>query len=436
MKTKNSWGFYIKSPRFELERKRQVYMRSDLDTLMSKKKIDALLVTGPTQHNATMVYFTGVTHITHALLLKRRGKAPLLLHPPMERDEAANTGLMLRNFNDYPQALFLKDAGGDGDLAAALRLKKILADAGITKGTLALYGQIDLGTGWALYSKLRQAMPEINLVGFPQDELLMQAMMTKEADEIDHIRRMGKITVDVVAETADFLSSRKVKKGVLRKKNGDPLKIGDIKRKIDLWLAEQGAENPEGTIFAIGRDAGVPHSSGTADDVIRTGQTIVFDIYPCEAGGGYFYDFTRTWCMGFAPDPVLKLYEDVGAVYQKVVAGLRAGARFADSQSLACDLFQEMGHPTIREEPATERGYVHSVGHGIGLQIHEKPWSGSTATSTDKLLPGTVFTIEPGLYYPEDGMGVRIEDSYLARADGTFEILADFPKDLILPVRK
>ena len=68
----------------------------------------------------------------------------------------------------------------------------------------------------------------------------MQAMMTKEEDEIERIRKMGRITTEVVAEAADYLSSRKVKKGILHKKNGDPLRIRDVKRKIDLWLAERG----------------------------------------------------------------------------------------------------------------------------------------------------------------------------------------------------
>jgi Xaa-Pro aminopeptidase len=411
-------------------------MKSDLDNLMKKQKIDALLITGPTQHNASMVFFTGIVHITQAILLKKRNKNPILIHPPMERDEAALTGLALRNFNDYPASQFLKEANQDGIRSSALRLKKMLSDAGITKGTLALYGLSDLGAGYSVYSTLQKEMPEIKLVGFPQDELLMQAMMTKDEDEIEGIRKMGKITVEVVAETADYLSSRKVKKGVLRKKNGDPVTVRDVKSKIDLWLAERGAENPESTIFAIGRDAGVPHSSGTPDDAIRTGETIVFDIFPCEAGGGYFYDFTRTWCVGYAPDEAMKLYDDVKFVYHQVMGGLKPGALFSESQSLTCELFQKMNHPTIREDPTIENGYVHSVGHGIGLRIHEKPWSGSNATSTDRLNPGTVFTIEPGLYYPEKGLGVRIEDSVWARPDGQFEILAPYPLDLVIPVRK
>jgi Xaa-Pro aminopeptidase len=411
-------------------------MRSDLDALIKKQKIDALLVIGPTQHNASMVYFTGLAHITNAFLFKKRAKAPLLIHPPMERDEAALTGLALRSFNDYPVAQYLQEAGGNAARSAALRLKKMLTDAGITKGSLALYGQTDLGGGWSLFSALQKEMPGLSIVGFPQDELLMQAMMTKEEDEVERIRRMGRITTEVVAETADYLSSRKVKKGILYKKNGDALRIRDVKRKIDLWLAERGAENPEATIFAIGRDAGVPHSAGTPEDILKTGETIVFDIFPCEAGGGYFYDFTRTWCIGYATDSALKLYYDVRSAYQQVMAALRGGAHFADSQALTCDIFQKQGHPTIREAPATEKGYVHSVGHGIGLRIHEKPWSGSNASETDRLMPGTVFTIEPGLYYPEDGMGVRLEDSVLAKADGTFEILAPYPLDLVIPARK
>lgn len=410
-------------------------MRSDLDSLMKKQKIDAILITGPTLHNASMVYFTGLAHVTSAILLKRRDKDPLLLHPPMERDEAALTGLALRNFNDYPAAKFLQEAGGDATKAAALRIKKMLTDAGITSGTLALYGETDLGAGWAIYSALQKEMPALVLAGFPQDELLLQAMMTKEKDEIKRIRRMGRVTTEVVAETADYLSSRRVKKGVLLKKNGDPVTVRDVKRRIDLWLAERGAENPEATIFAIGRDAGVPHSTGNPTDVIRTGEPIVFDIFPCEAGGGYFYDFTRTWCVGFATDPVLKLYYDVKSVYQQVIDNLKPGALFGDSQALTCDIFQKQNHPTLRENPSTEKGYVHSVGHGIGLRVHEKPWSGSNASDTDRLLPGTVFTIEPGLYYPKEGMGVRIEDSLVAKQDGTFEILAPYPLDLVVPAR-
>ncbi len=110
-------------------------------------------------------------------------------------------------------------------------------------------------------------------------------------------------------------------------KDGTPLTIGQVKSRIDLWVAEYGAENPEGTIFAMGHDAGVPHSTGNASDPLRFGQTIVFDFYPCEAQGGYYYDITRTWCLGYATDEALALYEDVLFVYHQVRSQLRLNAR-------------------------------------------------------------------------------------------------------------
>jgi len=84
------------------------------------------------------------------------------------------------------------------------------------------------------------------------------------------------------------LTSRDVRNEVLLKEDGTPLTIGDVKEKINLWLAERRAVPTEGYIFSIGRDAGVPHSQGNPSDLLRLGQTIVFDIYPQEQGGGYF----------------------------------------------------------------------------------------------------------------------------------------------------
>lgn len=410
-------------------------MKKDLDAIMKKQGIDALIVSGPAQHNPAMVYFTGVAHITNADLVKKVGQPPILFHPPMERGEAMNTGLATRNYNDYPIKTFMEQASGKRNLAAGLRYKKMLEDCGLTKGKVALYGIVEQGFSFTLFQMLQELMPGIEFTGFIQDELLQQAMMTKDEEEIKRIRRMARITVDTVTKTRDFLAGSKVKDGVLLDDHGNALTIGKVKSRIDLWLAEQGAENPEGTIFAIGRDGGMPHSSGTASDKIELGKPIVFDIFPCEAGGGYYYDFTRTWCLGYAPIEVEKLYKQVRSVYETVFSELKLNAPLANYQKRTCELFREMGHATIEENPATENGYVHSLSHGLGLHIHEKPFSGMTATETDVLFPGTVFSVEPGLYYPEKGMGVRIENSAIAQADGSFEVPAEFPLDLVIPMR-
>jgi len=411
-------------------------MKSDLDRLMKEHGVDVLLVTGTAQHNPAMVYFTGVAHVTNADLIKKRGEAATLFHGPMERDEAEHTGLKTVSFSKYPFAQLMKESRNDFVDAVALRYKKMLSELGVVSGKVAVYGHNEVGGFYSILTRLQQMVPEIKILGFLQDEIILNAMMTKDANEIEHIRAMGKATTTVVGKTADYLTGHKVKNETLVHADGTPVTIGEVKKKINLWLAEEGVENPEGTIFAIGRDAGVPHSAGTDADPMRLGQTIVYDIFPCEAQGGYFYDFTRTWSLGYAPDPVQKLYDDVKAVYDTVTAELKLNAPFVNYQVRTCELFEAQGHPTVLHQPTTEEGYVHSLGHGVGLNIHEKPFSSTFNPSpNDILAPGAVFTLEPGLYYPEKGMGVRIEDTLVAKADGSFEILADFPKDLILPVK-
>lgn len=410
-------------------------MKKDLDALMQANNLDAILITGPGQHNPPMVYMTGMAHLTSADLIKKRGAEPVLFYNPMERDEAAKSGVRTKNLAEYRLNDLLKESGGDMVKAAAARYQLMLTALGITSGRIGIYGKTDAGASYALFTALQQAMPALTIVGEVSNTVLMQAMATKDEDEAARIRHMGQITTQVVGLTADFLTSHTAKDGVVVNKDGQPLTIGDIKGRINLWLAERGADNPEGTIFAIGRDAGVPHSSGTASDPMRLGQTIVFDIFPCEAGGGYHYDFTRTWCLGFAPDEALKLYEQVLSVYRQIMSELKVGVPFKHYQKRTCELFEAQGHPTIKTNPQTQEGYVHSVGHGLGLNVHERPWSGANATDDDILEPGVVVTIEPGLYYPEKGLGVRLEDSLWVRPDGKMEILADYPLNLVLPLK-
>ncbi|MEA3349692.1 MAG: M24 family metallopeptidase [Chloroflexota bacterium] len=411
-------------------------MKNDIDGLMQKHNLDAILVTGPAQHNPAMFYMTGGGHITHADLIKARGEQATLYYNPMERDGAAATGLKTRNLAEYGFAELLAQTDGDQVEALALRYRKMLTEQGLTSGRMAIYGQVEIGAGFAIFSALRKLMPALEIVGEPNnDSMLLDVMATKDKDEIERIRKMGAITTSVVAKVADFLSSRQVEDEVLMQSDGRALTIGAVKSRINLWLAERGVENPHDTIFALGRDAGVPHNTGNPDDELRLGQTIVFDIYPCEAGGGYFYDFTRTWCLGYAPDEAQSLYEDVYAVRQQIMSELEAGKLFKHYQDRSCELFAAQGHSTIKDDPKIQAGYVHNLGHGLGIRVHERPWSDSMASEDNVLSPGSVMTIEPGLYYPQRGMGCRLEDTLWVRPDGQFEIFAEFPLDLVLPMR-
>ena len=412
-------------------------MKSDLDSLMQAKNLDALLVIGNADHNPPMYYLTGGGHISTATLIKKRGEAAVLFCNDMEREEAAKSGLKIVPYSAYNYEAILKEANGDPALASAIRYKRMFTDLDI-HGRVGVYGTTDLSSAFATFILLQKLVPEIKFVGEARDDsLFMKAMETKDEAEVARIRKMGEITIQVVGRVAEYLTSREVREDeVLLKEDGSPLTIAEVKSKINLWLAELGAENPEGTIFAIGRAAGIPHSAGTPTDLLRLGQTIVFDIYPCEMGGGYFYDFTRTWTLGYATPAAQKLYDEVKAVYDKVTENLDLNAPFKDYQRLVCEEYEKNGHPTPLNSPAPVEGYVHSLGHGVGLNIHERPWSGLTATDDNLLKPGVVMTIEPGLYYPKKGMGVRLEDTYWVRPDGKMEVLAEYPYDFVLKMKK
>jgi Xaa-Pro aminopeptidase len=411
-------------------------MKSNMDGFMREQGIDALWITGSGDHNPNMVYYTGLHHLSEVELIIPRGKPAWLFHNPMEREEAAKTGLNTSSAEFSAMSQFLAQAGGDKLQAYSLMAQAMLHKAGVTAGRVAISGSKDAGLVWARINRLQKDLPGIEFVGQYGDTVLNLSRLTKDADELERIRKVGALTTEVVQLTADFLSGMHARDGILLDEQDLPLTIGAVKGKIHRWLAERDLESPEELIFSIGRDAGVPHSAGDPAEVIRTGVPIVFDIFPCEAGGGYFYDLTRTWCLGYAPDEVASLYQQVLQVHQAIIAELALGQPFSHYQERTCQLFSAQGHPTIQTSPAIEEGYVHSIGHGVGLDIHEKPFSGIGASSLDILQPGVVLTVEPGLYYPSRGLGVRLEDTLCASASGKFEVMAQYPLDLVVPLRK
>ena len=413
-------------------------MKSDIDALMQARNLDALLVLGAAEHNPPMYYFTGGGHISAAVLVKKRGEEPILFYNDMERDEAAKTGLQTKSLGAYSFQELLKEAGGDLTLVGALRFQRILNDLGLTKGRMGIYGNVDFSSTFAAVTRLQRLLPDLELVGESgMDSVFIRAMETKDERDVERIRRMGQITTEVVRLTAEYLTSRDVRADeVLLKEDGSPLTVGDVQARIRLWVAERGAELPEGFIFSIGRDAGVPHSTGNPADLMRLGQTIIYDIYPAERGGGYFYDFTRTWSLGYASTEAQELYGQVQEIFNRLLENFDLNASFKDYQRMACEYFESKGHKSQLNTENPLDGYVHSLGHGVGLYIHERPFSGLTVDDTHRLAPGVIITSEPGLYYPEKGMGFRIEDTLWVRPDGKIEILADYPYDFVLPMKK
>jgi Xaa-Pro aminopeptidase len=413
-------------------------VKSDIDAIMQASNLDALVVFGHAEHNPPMYYFTGGGHVSHAVLIKKRGEAAVLFHGDMERDEAAKSGLRLIPYSKYDYEELVKQANKDHDLAGAMRMELMLKDAGVTSGRVGIYGTYDVGATFGLLMATQKLLPAIEFVGERREgSIFMKAMETKDESEVERIRRMGKITTEVVGLVREYLTSCDVREDeVLLKEDGTPLTVGDVHSRIRLWVSERGAELPSGFIFAIGRDAGVPHSAGTASDLMQLGKTIVFDIYPAEAGGGYYYDFTRTWSLGYAAPEAQELYDQVKEIFDKLNDNFDLNAPFKNYQRMTCEYFESKGHKTPLNTKAPQEGYVHSLGHGVGLNIHERPFSGLTVGDEQRLAAGVVVTSEPGLYYPERGMGFRIEDTLWVRPDGKIETLAEYPYDFVLPMKK
>jgi len=412
-------------------------MKSDLDQLMADRNFDALIVTGPSHANPIMYYLVNGAHVGEiTIVIKKRGSQPVIFANSMERDEAAKSGLQIIDRSKYNFAKLVKAEQGNRLRARARLIGLMLAELGITQGRVAVYGREEQGAALVFWNEVMQVNPAIQIVGEGGRSIFDIAFATKDAQEIAHVREVGQKTVTVVENTWNFLASHHAKDGLLVKEDGTLLTIGDVKKMIRLWSMEQNIEHPEGFIFASGRDAGVPHSQGTDSAPIALGETIVFDIFPAEAGGGYFFDFTRTWCVGFAPPEVEKVYNEVHEIFNIISDSLQPNAPCNRYQTLTNDYFEQHGHPTLRSDPETTQGYVHSLGHGVGLQIHESPSLSDYEGNPDTLQPGTIITVEPGLYYPEKGFGIRIEDYiWLNPQTNTFETIGDFRKDLVIPIK-
>jgi Xaa-Pro aminopeptidase len=130
---------------------------------------------------------------------------------------------------------------------------------------------------------------------------------------------------------------------------------------------------------------------------------------------------------------VQKLYDDVMRVYNEVLPMLVAGASPMALENEVCDRFEALGHATLRVNANTKDGYIHSLAHGVGLDIHEPPvFRHYEEKEGQKLAPGMVVTFEPGLYYPKRDMGMRIEDAVLITESGPPQVVAPYPHELLL----
>lgn len=406
-------------------------MKTDLDRLMAEKNIDQLVVFGPDglgTVNAAFNYFTQGHHII-GLVIKKRGKTPQLIHGIMERDDAAKTGLDLVE-NTRWNLKEIQTQFTDPFAARVELHRRMFTDLGVT-GRVAFYGIADFGPTMALLQELAKQVPGLVILAEGYRDVIQQARETKDADELQRMVDAGRATCAVVGATQKFLQSHAVNNETLMKSDGTPLTIRDVKRQIRRLLLDHDLEHAGDIIFSQGRDAGVPHNHGNPDDALQLGKSLIFDIFP-RRPAGYYHDMTRTWCLGYAPPEVKQAYSHVEQCFWKVVEQMRVGQRTFQLQQTACAVFESLGHPTVRQDPTKHSGYIHGLGHGLGLDIHESPGCPTFSDAGLELERGTIITVEPGLYYPEKGFGCRIEDTYVVDQDGKVRSLTPFSMELVV----
>lgn len=409
-------------------------MKRDLDRLMAERNLDAIVVEGPDglgSANPDFNYFVGGAHLT-GTVIKKRGEPTMLLHSPWERLQAETTGLELISTDRWNFREILEAFPSRFEAFVEYR-RRMFSDLGVT-GRVGVYGTVQAGPHFALLTALAQQLPGLEIVAEFEKDIISTARLTKEPDEVEHMRRVGRKTCAVVQAVVDFIRGGRASGNTLVDADGAPMTIGQVKQLIGRELAAQGLEAPSGTIFAQGRDAGLPHATGDEAAPLKLGQAIVFDIFPREHGGGYYHDMTRTFAIGYAPPELQQAYDQVRGVFEHVVSELEVGAPTKAYQDMTCAYFEARGHETIGSKYPIDEGYIHSLGHGIGLEVHEDFGFPSLKDRGEIMVPGAVFTIEPGLYYPDKGYGVRIEDTYYCTPDGEFESLTPFPKQLVIPL--
>lgn len=225
----------------------------------------------------------------------------------------------------------------------------------------------------------------------------------KYGSEIEKIRKTQRCAENAMEHAIDIISGAKIKNNKLLIK-GRGLTSEYVRACVQKRLIELGCACPEGVIVSCGCQSAFPHESGSG--ALRPNKPIVIDIFPRSEKSFYWGDITRTVVRG-RPDRKLKeIFGTVLDAQNLCLELIRHNVPAKNIHKLVAELFDKNGFRNIRTKQANF-GFIHGLGHGVGLEIHEKPRISDD--SEDILQKGNVVTAEPGLYYPRIG-GVRIED--------------------------
>jgi Xaa-Pro aminopeptidase len=258
-------------------------------------------------------------------------------------------------------------------LVGELKSKRLGFEAGDV--TLAMYQQ--------LTDVLSKAKSQLKLV--PTNGLVESLRARKEPEEIELITKAIEITDNTFEHIEDIIHAGMTEK--------------EVAWEIEKSLREGGSEAmPFDIIVASGPNSAMPHAKPSSR-TIQSGEPIIIDIGAnCE---GYSSDLTRTVCLGIRDNNFNTVYDTVLRAQQAALTGIEASITGEQADGLARAVIEQAGYG---------KAFGHALGHGIGLAPHEQPRLGPK--SSEQLVDGMVFTIEPGIYLTGWG-GVRIEDDVL-----------------------
>lgn len=289
----------------------------------------------------------------------------------------------------------------DGDfaaLAAQLLRESGAGRAGFEAAHLTVASRDDLDSALAAGEGAR---PEL----VPTRQVVERLRVVKDAAELDAIERAVAITDETFLHLTGYLQP-----GLTERQ---------VAREVERYMLEHGAEGLAfDTMVASGPNAALPHATPT-ERALALGEPIIIDMG--ARYGGYCSDMTRTVCLGEPGAEAQRIYEAVLRAQEACVRGLRPGLNGKEADALARDALAQEGYG---------EQFLHGLGHGLGLEIHEDPRLKKTGEEY-VLEPGMAVTVEPGAYLTGWG-GVRIEDTVVVTEDGA-RVLTKSPKRFSLP---
>jgi Xaa-Pro aminopeptidase len=255
-------------------------------------------------------------------------------------------------------------------------------------------------------------------------EHFVQRRRVKNEAELAGIRRAQRAAEAGMTAARELLRSAERDNGHLVL-DGEPLTCERVKLAVEQAFMTNGTFADE-FIVSHGAQTAVGHDMGSGP--IAPGEPVCLDLFPRDRESGCFADMTRVFVVGEPSDELLEYHRLCREALEASVAAVKPGVAGSELNRICSQVFEKHGYPTLlskRPGEVLKDGFYHSLGHGVGLEVHEDPTLGR---GPDELVAGDVIAVEPGLYRHGYG-GCRLEDLVLVTEDGA-EVLTDYPYDL------